>query len=219
MRIVLCDDNRLLCEALADNLRARGHLVEVAFTSEAGVALVDEYRPDICVLDLRFPDRPDGIAAAAAIKNKQPGTKILILSGTDETAAWAQALEIGVDGFLRKDRNVSHIADALDVIADGGVVFDPTVSRRQAAPPAERRNDARDLLTPREQEVLNRIVAGQTTQQMATEMNVATSTLRSYIKNVLSKLGAHSRLQAAAIASRGYQARRPESAPPGSRPG
>jgi two-component system, NarL family, nitrate/nitrite response regulator NarL len=214
MRIVLCDDNRLLCEALADGLRGRGHqVVDIAVTSKAGVALVDEHRPDVCVLDLRFPDEPDGITAACAIKNKHPGTKILILSGTDETAAWAQALEIGVDGFLRKDRNVSHIADALDVIADGGVVFDPTVSRRQAAPPVERRNDARQLLTPREEEVLNRIVAGQPTRQMATEMNVATSTLRSYIKNVLSKLGAHSRLQAAAFASRGYQARPPEGAP------
>ena len=58
------------------------------------------------------------------------------------------------------------------------------------------------MLTPREAEVLRRIVAGQATVQMAREMNVATSTLRSYIKSILAKLGAHSRLQAAAIARR-----------------
>ena len=68
-----------------------------------------------------------------------------------------------------------------------------------AAPPHE---DLLGALTPRETQVLRRIVAGQSTGQMAREMDVATSTLRSYIKTILAKLGAHSRLQAAAIASR-----------------
>ena len=71
--------------------------------------------------------------------------------------------------------------------------------RRTAAPPRE---DLLGTLTPRETQVLHRIVAGQSTGQMALEMDVAISTLRSYIKNILSELGVHSRLQAAAIASR-----------------
>lgn len=208
MRIVLCDDNRLLCEALADVLEARRHeVVAIAVTASDGVAAVEAYRPDICVLDLRFPGKPDGITAAGTIKDQFPDTRILILSGADETAAWSRAIQIGVEGFLRKDQNVGQIADALDVIADGGAVFDPTLSRRPASSPAERLNDTTDLLTPREEEVLRRIVAGQTTRQMATEMQVATSTLRSYIKNVLAKLGAHSRLQAAAIGSRRFPGR------------
>ena len=70
---------------------------------------------------------------------------------------------------------------------------------RAAVPPRE---ELLGTLTPRETQVLRRIVAGQSTGQMAREMDVATSTLRSYIKNILAKLGAHSRLQAAAIASR-----------------
>jgi len=203
MRVVLCDDNRLLCEALADVLRSRGHdVVAIAVTATAGVAAVAAQRPDTCVLDLRFPGNPDGISAAKSIKDQFPETRILILSGAGENTAWSQAIQIGVEGFLRKDQNVAQIADALDVIADGGAVFDPTLSRRPGTPATEPRHDTRELLTPREEEVLRRIVAGQTTQQMAAEMHVATSTLRSYIKNVLAKLGAHSRLQAAAIGSR-----------------
>ena len=222
MRIVLCDDNRLLCEALADVLQSRGHeVVAIAVTADAGADAVAAYRPDICVLDLRFPGQPDGLTAAKTIKDQFPGTRILILSGSDETAAWSQAVQIGVDGLLRKDQNVGQIADALDVIADGGAVFDPTVSRRQGTRPgsldADRRHDngsvSTDQLTPREEEVLRRIVAGQTTRQMATEMQVATSTLRSYIKNVLAKLGAHSRLQAAAIGSRRPPGRRDNDRP------
>jgi two-component system nitrate/nitrite response regulator NarL len=203
VRIVLCDDNRILCEALADVLQARGHLVlAIATTTADGVAAIGEHWPDLCVLDLRFPDEPDGISAARFIRDQHPGTKILVLSGSDEPAAWSQALRIGVHGFLRKDQDVTQIADALDVIAGGGSVFDPSGSRRPVRRAAERRHDPLRSLTPREAEVLSRIVAGQTTQRMAKEMNLATSTLRSYIKNVLAKLGAHSRLQAAAIASR-----------------
>jgi two-component system nitrate/nitrite response regulator NarL len=228
MRIVLCDDNRLLCEALADVLQSRCHeVVAIETTVESGIAAVGAHKPDICILDLRFPNpapvhpapapppanQPAGIAAARAMKDLYPDTRILILSGADEPAAWAEALQVPIDGFLRKDQNVSHIADALEIIADGGAVFDPTISRHHAKARAkarqkpERSNSPVPQLTPREEEVLSRIVAGQTTRQMATEMKVATSTLRSYIKNVLAKLGAHSRLQAAAIGSRRDQLR------------
>jgi DNA-binding NarL/FixJ family response regulator len=106
-----------------------------------------------------------------------------------------------VAGILDKDQNVAQIAQALDVIASGGVVFGPALSRhaRAAAP---RRGEPLYELTPRENEVLRRIVAGQGTMQMASEMNIAASTLRTYVKNLLSKLGTNSRLQAAALAAR-----------------
>jgi len=91
----------------------------------------------------------------------------------------------------------------LEVIGAGGTAFGPKYSgqaRWRAAAPA--REGLPGALTPRERQVLRRIVAGQSTEKMAREMDVAISTLRSYIKNILAKLGAHSRLQAAAIASR-----------------
>ena len=94
------------------------------------------------------------------------------------------------------------IVGALDVIGAGGVAFGPEYSGqaswRAEVPPHE---NLLGTLTPRETQVLRRIVAGQSTNRMAREMKVETSTLRSYIKNILAKLGAHSRLQAAAIAS------------------
>jgi DNA-binding NarL/FixJ family response regulator len=203
MRIVLCDDNRILCEALGNALESRGHQVLAITTTAAdGIAAVGAHRPDGCILDLRFSTGPDGLRAAQAIRDQYPDTRILVLSGLSEPAAWSQALRIGVAGFLRKDQNVAQIADALDLIAAGGSVFDPTVSRHRSTPPARAGRDPLHVLSPREKEVLRRIVAGQTTGQMTCEMNVAPSTLRSYVKNVLAKLGAHSRLQAAALGSR-----------------
>jgi DNA-binding NarL/FixJ family response regulator len=130
-----------------------------------------------------------------------PGTKVVLLSGAlDPAVAW-EARRIGVAGLLAKDQNVTQIARALEVIGSGGVVFESALSSHAHAARSQRARSQYDL-TPRESEVLRRIVAGQSTEQMSLEMNIATSTLRTYVKNLLSKLGAHSRLQAAALASR-----------------
>jgi len=203
MRLVLCDDNRILCEALASILQARDYrILAIATSVTDSIAAVATHRPDACLLDLRFPDG-SGLDAARAIRRCQPDTKILVLSCLTDPAVLSEAKKIGVAGFLRKDLKADTIVSALDVIGAGGTAFGPKYSSQaswRATPPA--REDLLGALTPREAQVLRRIVAGQSTGQMAREMDVATSTLRSYIKNVLAKLGAHSRLQAAAIASR-----------------
>ena len=202
MRLVLCDDNRILCEALSVALEARGHQVlATTTTSMLGIAEVAERRPDVCVLDLRFPDPPDGLDAARVIRQNYPETAVLMLSGMADPAILAEATRIGVAGVLRKDQNVDHIAGALDVIASGGVVYGPVKAHPARSPGKRRYHPARDL-TSREKEVLRRIVAGQSTEQMSREMNVATSTLRAYVKNMLAKLGAHTRLEAAVLATR-----------------
>jgi two-component system, NarL family, nitrate/nitrite response regulator NarL len=221
MRLVLCDKNRILCEALGAAMEARGHQVAaITTTAAAGVAAASEFRPDVVLLDLSFPDRvtangataeatleagadPVGIGAVRAIRREHPGTAVLVLSSMADPAAWSAALDIGVAGLLRKDQCVDAIADALDVIAAGGVVLDQRLTRQSNRHPARQRTSGLYVLTPREKEVLRRIVAGQSTGQMACEMNIATSTLRTYVKNVLSKIGAHTRLQAAALASQG----------------
>jgi two-component system, NarL family, nitrate/nitrite response regulator NarL len=202
MRLVLCDDNRILCEALASVLQARGHRVLAITTcAAAGIEAVAAHQPDACLLDLRLPDG-SGLDAARTMRCCHPDTKIVVLSCVTDPAALSQAKKIGAAGFLRKDQNADSIARALDVIARGGEAFDQKVLRQPNGRAAEQLHEhPLQSLTPRETEVLRRIVAGQSTNQMASEMDVATSTLRSYIKSILVKLGAHSRLQAAAIAS------------------
>jgi two-component system nitrate/nitrite response regulator NarL len=200
MRLVLCDDNLLLGEALAPAFTACGHQVVAITTSPAaGVAAVSAYRPDACLLAPRPTEEDDGLAAVRTIRLRQPGTAVVILAGTPDPSIACEARKLGVAGFLTKDQNVAQIVQALDVVAAGGVVFDPALSSQ--ARPAQRDGPLYEL-TPRESEVLRRIVAGQGTVQMAREMDIATSTLRSYVKILLTKLGTHSRLQAAALASR-----------------
>jgi DNA-binding NarL/FixJ family response regulator len=203
MRLVLCDDNRILCEALAAIFQARGHQVlAIATNASESIAAVLMHRPDVCLMDVRFPDG-SGLDAARVIQRHYPDTKILVLSCLADPAVLAEAKKIGVAGFLRKDLKADTIMSALDVIGAGGTTFGPKYSGQSSwRVPVPPREGFLGTLTPRETQVLRRIVEGQSTGQMACEMDVAPSTLRSYIKNILAKLGAHSRLQAAAIASR-----------------
>jgi two-component system, NarL family, nitrate/nitrite response regulator NarL len=204
VRLVLCDNNRILCEALASMLQARGHRVlAIATTARDSIAAVATNRPDACLFDLRFPDG-NGLDVARAIRRSAPETKIVVFSCISDPAVVSEAKKIGVAGFLRKDQKPEAITRALEVISGGRMAFDlgssRQPSRRTMATPTE---ELLQTLTPREKQVLQRIVAGQSTGQMAREMDVAMSTLRSHIRGVLNKLGAHSRVQAAAIASRG----------------
>jgi two-component system nitrate/nitrite response regulator NarL len=202
VRLILCDDNRILCEALGVALEMRGHKVLATTTTTAmGIAAVAEHRPDACLLDLRFPDPPDGLGAARLIRQQYRGTAVLLLSGLVDPAVRAEAIRIGIAGFLRKDQNVDHVADALDVIASGGVIFDSALTARPS-PARGWRTHSAYVLTPREKDVLRRMVAGQGTAQIAHEMNIEVSTVRTYVKNVLTKLGVHSRAQAIAKAYR-----------------
>jgi DNA-binding NarL/FixJ family response regulator len=205
MRLVLCDDNRIFCEALAVALEARGHqALAIATTADEGVAAVARHQPDACLLDFRFNEGGEGLGAARAIRDQYPDTAVLVVSGPGGQLAPLAAAQIGVAGFFGKDQELDKIAIALDTIAAGRVTSRPE-------PPGEDRLSA---LTPRETEVLRRIAAGQSTKTMAREMSVTTETLRTYVKNVLGKLGAHSRLEAAALAVPAVASAATPAAPP-----
>ena len=201
MRLVLCDDHRILADALAVALRPYSHeVVAIALTPEEGVVAVAVHRPDICLLDLHFSDRVNGLETARVLRADYPDTKVVVLSGIGDPAVVSQAIELGVAGFIRKDQSVDKIAAALDLVASGGVVFDAALLRtavRYLGQP--RRNGSLHMLTTRERDVLSHFAEGRSTKQIARSMGIATSTVRTYAQNVLTKLGAHSRLEAAAI--------------------
>jgi DNA-binding NarL/FixJ family response regulator len=115
----------------------------------------------------------------------------------------SRAIDIGVAGIVRKDQTVDKIEAALQQVVGGESVFQTglvrDIVRHLASEPSK---EPWHYLTAREEEVLRRIVAGESTKQMSRSMSIAASTVRTYAQNVLTKLGAHSRLEAAAIAVR-----------------
>lgn len=204
MRLVVCDDERILVESLAVVLEARGYEVLAATTTpEECLRAVAATHPDVCLLDLYLPGREEGLETARSIRANQPSTRVVILSGAADPELLSKAIDLGAVGIIRKDQSIDKIAAALQQVAAGGSAFQADVIRdvvgRLTSQP---RKEPWEYLTERELEVLSRIVAGESTKQMARSMQIAASTVRTYAQNVLTKLGVHSRLEASAIAVR-----------------
>jgi two-component system, NarL family, nitrate/nitrite response regulator NarL len=202
VRLVICDNQRILGEALAAALEAHGHQVPAVTTTVAdGLGAVCAGRPDVCLLDVRFGTEMNGLDAARAICQCCPGTRVVVLSAVSDLESLSQMPGSGVAGYIGKDQSVDQIASALDVIAAGGTVLNSVVPSVRTLGTAQSPRNPLDELPPREKEVVARILDGQSTSQMAFAMNITVGTVRTYVKNVLAKLGAHSRLQLAAVAS------------------
>jgi two-component system nitrate/nitrite response regulator NarL len=207
MRLVLCDDHRLLLESLASTLAAHGHDIEAVTTSpEEAIAAVAAYDPDVCLLDVLFP-HGDGLDAARAIAERHPRTRVLVLSGSSDPALVSAAIEAGVAGYTRKDQRIDSILRSLERVHAGEMVIDPDLLRgaiRRLSTPNGHGEHLLGLLTPREREALELIAHGRNTRQIAQTMRIAHSTARTHVQNVLAKLGAHSRLEAVTIANRAH---------------
>ena len=204
MKILLCDDHVLLAETLQTLLVSAGHEVLVTHHPDSALELLAAERPDVCVLDIGFPDG-DGLDALSRVADRSPDTRVLMLSGSRSPDLVRSAIDLGARGYLCKDVGAAAIVRALDRIVEGDIVLDPGVALVLARRPRARPDDIEWLmgfLTGREREVLRRIILGQGTQEMADEMHVSRSTARTHVQNVLRKLGVHSRLEAVAAVSR-----------------
>ena len=204
MKILLCDDHVLLAETLQTLLMSAGHEVLVAHDPDSALELLAAERPDVCVLDIGFPDG-DGLDALSRVPDRSPETRVLMLSASRSPELVRSAIDLGARGYLCKDVGAAAIVRAVERLVDGDIVLDPQVAQVLARRPRARPEDIEFLmgfLTGREREVLRRIILGQGTQEMADEMHVSRSTARTHVQNVLRKLGVHSRLEAVAVVSR-----------------
>jgi two-component system nitrate/nitrite response regulator NarL len=170
------------------------------------------------VLDVVFPEG-SGLDAAARITSSTR-CKVLMLSARSDPDLVNAALAAGASGFVLKDESVEGILHALDRLSMGEVAVHRDLLRAAIRAPAGR--DRAELLplrflTSREREALHRIAEGQSTKEIAQSMQVAHSTARTHVQNVLTKLGVRSRLQAAALVARAGLADELRKPPPGAR--
>ncbi|MDQ2722597.1 MAG: response regulator transcription factor [Actinomycetota bacterium] len=201
MKTVLCDDHRLFAEAFAAVLAASGHTVAaVADTVSGGVGAVCEHQPDLAVFDMGFPVS-NGIEALAQIRQRAPGIAVVFLSGSSDPRSAANAIHHGARAYLDKGQNARTILHSLERLHRGEAVVS-CGSRSGCTSPDRQADDVRRLaafLAPREREVLIELVAGRSTDEIASRLNISRSTTRTHVQGLLSKLGASSRLEAAAL--------------------
>jgi two-component system, NarL family, nitrate/nitrite response regulator NarL len=161
------------------------------------VAQARWWLPDVCVMDRMFPSGDEGVRGARDVLAAAPGVKVMILTGKTDAGFARAAVGAGVRGYVRKDEPLRVIIEALDHVAQGLFVVDPAVLR-----PLPQASEASPVatLTQREQQVLERLVQGESSHVIAVSMQVSYSTVRTHVQNLLAKLGVHSQLEAAAFA-------------------
>ena len=210
MRLVLCDDHRLFADSLGCILRSLGHEV-VAWVPdpEAAIEILQRESVDACLVDLTFSGIPDLEGISAAVR-AVPQTAFVLLTASADPAVLRRASACGVRGVaLKRDEVAEIVATVTKALARRPPnPFEPNVTVLSSGVRSRFSHDewtdhrlAR-FLTRREQEVLTRLVHGETTANLAQSMGVRMSTARTHIDAVLTKLGAHSRGEAVAYAVR-----------------
>lgn len=208
MRVLFCDRHRLFTESLAHVLKSLGHDVFFSSSPEVAVEIVAATAVDVCVMEMDFGANRL-VPAITWLRQTAPPTPVLMLSAIDDPELLAPLLLAGAVGVVSKEAELEMVLDRLTTVASGGP-WPPNGSaptRRSWLRSASR--SGLDDLTRREREVLDRLVLGEGTAAVAAGMSVSYATARTHIQHVLDKLGAHSRLEAVALAVREIQRSRP----------
>jgi two-component system nitrate/nitrite response regulator NarL len=201
MRLILCDDHKLLLEALSMALTDRGQtVVATALDPDEAVEAAREHQPDACLLDVCFPNG-NGLSAIRRIHDVSPDTKVVMLAGSIGGPLVSQAISEGAEGFVSKSKPIEVVIEALEMVRRGLLAVDPALLKDAMRPPGQSNDPlwALKFLTRREWEVLRCIMEGLSTDLIAEQLGVSRSTARTHVQNLLTKLGVHSRLQAAAL--------------------
>jgi len=202
MKVVICDDHAVFADSLAMVLGESGHdVVGVAYSPDAALRLLRSAPADICLIDLQFPDG-SALDNLPELVRSAPATRFVVLSGSIDGDLLDAALAAGVRGFAHKGQQAGEIVAMLARVHAGDVVVDAGNGSRMPLRPRSEAQRLAHYLTPREREVLIRLVRGENTATLARTMKITRSTARSHVQSVLTKLGVHSQREAVIAAAR-----------------
>lgn len=196
-RVVLVDDHPVVRAGLRALLTASGvEVVGEAATADEALAVVQQSRPDVVLMDLQLADGGDGVAATTAIAALPDPPRVLILTTYDTDADILRAVEAGAAGYLLKDAEPQVLLDAVAAAARGETVLAPQVATRLMA----RVREPTPELSARELDVMALVAEGLTNREIARRLFVSEATVKSHLVHVFTKLGATSRTAAVAAA-------------------
>ena len=205
IRTLLVDDQRLMREGLRIlmELEPDVEIVGEAENGEAALKAYAELKPDVVLMDVRMPGM-DGVEATWRLRDRWPEARVIILTTFDDDEYVFEGLRAGALGYLLKDVSGSDLAEAVRTVAAGGALIQPSVARKVVAEFARLAPPARDAgaglpepLSEREIEILRLLADGLTNRQIAGRLSLAEGTVKNYVTNILGKLGARDRTQAA----------------------
>ena len=205
IRIVLIDDHNLFRSGIKVLLsrQADFDIVGEAADGLSGVKLVEQTKPDIVLLDLDMPVM-NGREALAQILSVRSEQNVVMLTVSEDSEDLTECMRFGARGFLLKNINADFLVDSIKRAVDGDNVFSPEMTARLVQSLIRPHNagtgSALDTLTPRELEILGHLAAGHSNKIIARQLDLAESTIKVHVQNILRKLELSSRVQAAVYA-------------------
>jgi DNA-binding NarL/FixJ family response regulator len=206
--VLIADDDHLMRVGLVAVLESDDEIEVVgqASTGREAVALTRRRQPDVVLMDVQMPDL-DGIAATRELTASCTTARVLILTTFEEDDYIFGGLRAGASGFLLKRTRPEELIRAVHTLAAGESLLSPSVTRRvidrmasDAGPKATADETAIEDLTPREREVLERLAGGLSNAEIAAELVIEESTVKTHVKRILMKLGLRDRVQAVIFA-------------------
>jgi NarL family two-component system response regulator LiaR len=200
IRLLIVDDHQLVREGLRLLIQTHADLEVVgeAATGKEAVYLAERLRPDVVLMDLLMPGL-DGVAATAAIRRQSPTTEVIMLTGVDEDHGVIEAVRAGAIGYLRKDVEFNNLCQAIRGAVAGRAQLSAQATQwllHEVHAPESPQN-----LTERESSVLQLLARGLANKEIARELGIAETTVRSHVRSILAKLEVESRTQAAVVAA------------------
>ncbi len=193
IRVVIAEDQGMVLGALAALLEIEGDITVVARAKNGKEALraVLTHKPDVFITDIEMPEMT-GLDVAVELKRLHKGTRVIILTTFARAGYLRRALDAGASGYLLKDMRAEELAEAVRRVQQGLRVIDPELATEAWGEP--------DPLTDRERQVLRLAGDGVTSLDIANDLGLSEGTVRNYLSEAISKLGAANRTEAARIA-------------------
>ncbi len=205
LRVLLVDDHPLFRSGLKALLQRQNdfHVVGEAGDGLEGVKQAELLKPDVVLLDLDMPVM-HGRDALAQILSSQPNLAVLMLTVSEDSDDLAECMRLGARGYLLKNINAEFLLSSIRRAVEGDSVLSPEMTTKliqRMRQPAQKQNEpAYESLTPRERETLAWLAQGASNKEIARTLDVAESTIKVHVQNILRKLELHSRVQAAVYA-------------------
>ena len=199
IEVVVIDDHPFFRDGASRGLTNSGLITVVAEAENGrdGLAAIVEHQPQVAVVDYQMPDL-DGIAVTQAVVRDGLPTKVLLLSAITDSPVVFRALEVGASGYLSKDARRAEIVDAVLSVAQGRTVVPPELAGSLAQEIRMRAQPAGPVLSEREMQVLKGFARGLSIPQLAKELYIGASTVKTHTQRLYEKLGVSDR--AAAVA-------------------
>lgn len=197
IQVVLVDDHHVVRRGLQSFLESNSDIrvVGSAPTGEQALARMEDWLPDVVVMDLLMPGGIDGIETTRRIRALTPRTQVVVLTAFTDDARVIAALRAGAIGYIRKESDPEVLLGAVRAAARGQSLLDPTVAGAVLHELARDRTPGNEL-TEREREVLGQLARGLTNKQIADALFISEETVKTHVGNILSKLHLAHRSQA-----------------------